>query len=197
MNLRDRFARLEPREQRLLSLFGLIFAGLVVLALPISLTVLVHSRHAENESLRAAAQSIDDSRADLERAKAEKNAVAERYAKPCPPLAAFLSGLAKEEGVEIPESQDRQAVPHGKRYTERSTKLALHKVGMYKLAKFLERIEQSGHPVSITGLDLHKRGAEPDSYDVDLIVSAFDRKASEEKSDKDKKPADEAPEPTP
>jgi general secretion pathway protein M len=187
MNIGERFARLEPREQRLLRVFGLVLAGLVVLGLPVSLTVLVHGKRAENDALRAAAQSIDDSRAELERAKQNKSALAERYAKPCPPLAAFLSGLAKEEGVEIPESQDRQAVPHGKRYTERSTKLALHKVGMYKLVKFMERIEQSGHPVSVTGLDIHKRGAEPDSYDVDMVVSAFDRKLADDKSDKTEK----------
>jgi general secretion pathway protein M len=201
VSLADRFARLEPREQRLLSIFGMCLVGMVVLGLPVSLTVMVHAKRGENDALRAAAQSIDDSRADLERVKGEKASLAERYAKPCPPLAAFLSGLAKEEGVEIPESQDRQAVPHGKRYTERSTKLALHKIGMYKLAKFMERIEQSGHPVSITGLDLHKRGADPDSYDVEIVVSAFDRKANDDKADKtdksdkgaDGQPAEQTP----
>jgi general secretion pathway protein M len=48
---------------------------------------------------------------------------------------------------------------------------------MLKLARFLERIEQSGHPVSITQLTIRKRGIEPDSYDVDMVVSAFERKA--------------------
>jgi general secretion pathway protein M len=43
--------------------------------------------------------------------------------------------------------------------------------------KFLERIEQSGYPVRITQINVRKRGSEPDSYDVDLVVSAFDRKA--------------------
>ena len=95
MSLADRFARLEPREQRLLSLFGLVLAGLVVLGLPVGLTLLVHTKSGENDALRAAAQSIDDSHADLERARLEKALVSERYAKPCPPLAAFLSGLAK------------------------------------------------------------------------------------------------------
>ena len=68
-----------------------------------------------------------------------------------------------EVQVEIPESQDRQAVPHGKRFTERSTKITLRKVGMLKLVKFLEKIEQSGHPVRITQIDVRKRGTEPDS----------------------------------
>jgi general secretion pathway protein M len=31
--------------------------------------------------------------------------------------------------------------------------------------------------VKITQINVRKRGSEPDSYDVDLVVSAFDRKA--------------------
>ena len=34
-------------------------------------------------------------------------------------MASFLAQIAREVQIEIPESQDRQAVPHGKRYTER------------------------------------------------------------------------------
>jgi general secretion pathway protein M len=79
--------------------------------------------------------------------------------------------------VEIPETQDRQAVPHGKRYEEKATKITLRKVGMLKVARLMERIEQSGHPVSISQLTIRKRGLEPDSYDVDMVVSAFERKA--------------------
>ena len=35
-------------------------------------------------------------------------------------------------------------------------------------------------PVKITQINVRKRGSEPDSYDVDLVVSAFDRKAAPE-----------------
>ncbi|HEV8247063.1 MAG TPA: hypothetical protein VGP93_14900, partial [Polyangiaceae bacterium] len=92
----------------------------------------------------------------------------------------FLAKLAGEAGLEIPESQDRQSVPHGKKFEERSTKITLRKVGMYKLVKFMEKIEQSGHPVRISALNIRKRGTEPDSYDVDMVVSAFDRKEIKE-----------------
>ncbi|HEX6764295.1 MAG TPA: hypothetical protein VF103_02430, partial [Polyangiaceae bacterium] len=113
----------------------------------------------------------------IELAKAQKGALEQRYKKPAPQLQAFLAKLASDVGVEIPESQDRQAVPHGKRFEERATKLTLRKVGLLKLVKFLEKIERSGHPVRVSQFDIRKRGSEPDSYDVDLVVSAFDRKA--------------------
>jgi general secretion pathway protein M len=148
-----------------------------VLLPPGLLFALVHSRKSEVEEIREAIQAIEDEREMVERAKAGKGALEQRYASPAPPLAAFLARLASEAGVEIPESQDRQAVPHGKRFEERSTKITLRKVGLLKLVKFLEKIEHSGHPVRLSQFDIRKRGSEPDSYDVDLVVSAYDRKA--------------------
>jgi hypothetical protein len=178
VNISDRFARLGSRDQRLLNVALLVVGVLVVVVLPIALTVLVHSRSNENRALADAADSISDSHEQIEKIKAEKAITMERYSKPAPPLAAFLAGLASEVGIEIPESQDRQAVPHGKRYTERSTKMSLHKVGMLKLSKFMERIEQSGNPITISVLNIRKRGPDPDMYDVDMTVSAFDRVAA-------------------
>jgi len=184
VNIRDRFARLVPRDQRVLNIAMLVVAALVVVVMPIILTVMVHSRRSENEALADAADNISDSLDQIEKAKLERAITVARYASPAPPLAAFLAGLASEVGIEIPESQDRQGVPHGKRYTERSTKMSLHKVGMLKLSKFMERIEQAGNPIRISSLNIRKRGPEPDMYDVDMTVSAFDRSATAEKPKK-------------
>lgn len=182
MNVRERLAQLDDRERKLLGVLIAVFGAGVVLALPLTIAAVVHAKSSDNEAIREAIEAINDNREAVEKAKAAKNAVLERYSKPAPPLAAFLAGLAAEVGVEIPESQDRQSIPHGKRYTERLTKIVLRKVGMLKLAKFMERIEQSGHPVSISQLNIRKRGSEPDSYDVEMVVSAYDRKAPEPKA---------------
>lgn len=180
VNLRERLQGLEERERRLLG-FALLVAGLgVVLAPPIALYAVLHSRRGEVEAVRAAISSIQDQAESIQRGKAEKEALAERYKKPAPQLQAFLATLAGDVGVEIPESQDRQLVPRGKRFDERSTKVTLRKIGMLKLVKFLEKIEQSGHPVKVSQIDIRKR-PDPDQYDVDLIVSAFDHKAPEGK----------------
>ena len=188
MNISDRFARFVPRDQRVLNIAMLVVGALVVVVMPIILTVMVHSRRSENEALADAANNISDSLDQIEKAKLEKAITVGRYASPAPPLAAFLAGLASEVGIEIPESQDRQGVPHGKRYTERSTKMSLHRVGMMKLAKFMERIEQAGNPIRISSLNIRKRGPEPDMYDVDMTVSAFDRSAAAEKPKKAAEP---------
>ena len=189
MNIADRIARLDPREQRLLNGGLLVLAVVIVLLVPITLTAIVHSRRTDNQALRDAAISIGDNVDEIQRAQVEKAATVERYSKPAPPLAPFLAGLASDGGIEIPESQDRQAIPHGKKYMERSTRFSLHKVGMLKLSKFLEKIEQSGNPITISSLNLTKRGPDPDQYDAEIVVSAFDRSAV---PDKPKKPAAEA-----
>lgn len=191
MNLRERLERLEPRERQLLTVLALVFAALVILGLPVATSALVSSRRSENADIRSTIGKIQAARTLIQRRKAEKAALDQKYSNPAPPLAGLLAKFASDVGVDIPESQDRAVVPHGKHYQQRSTKIVLHRVGMLKLVKFMEKIEQSGHPVSITGLDIRKRGAEPDSYDVEMVVSAYDRKAKVAKGKKNSQPGDQ------
>jgi len=186
VRLSERLSRLEPRERRLLGILAGVFGAMAFLAVPIGIAASVHSRSSENEALREAISNIDDARERVAKAQAAREAVTQRYASPAPPLASFLAQIARDVQIEIPESQDRQAVPHGKRYTERSTKIVLRKAGMLKLIKLMERIETSGHPVTLSALNIRKRGTEPDSFDVDMVVSAFDRKAPEPKKNEAK-----------
>ncbi len=178
MSLRERIDRLEPRERQLLGVLGVVFAVLILLLVPIGMSAMLSSQKSENEALRTAIDNIQKGRAVVRKRAAERDAVAARYASPAPPLAGFLSKLATETGIDIPESQDRAVIPHGKQYEERSTKIVLRKVGMLHLVKFMEKIEQSPHPVLISRLNIRKRGTEVDSYDVEMVVSAFDKKAA-------------------
>jgi general secretion pathway protein M len=181
MSLAERLARLEPRERRLLGIMGGVFGFMLFLAVPIAIAATVHSQASGNDALREALTGIEDARENVEKVKAARDLVTRRYASPAPPLASFLARIAGEVQLDIPESQDRQAVPHGKRYSERATKITLRKVGMLKLVRLMEKIETSGHPVAISSLNIRKRASEPDSFDVDMVVSAYDRKAPEPK----------------
>lgn len=177
MSLRERIERLEPRERQLLTVLGGIATVFVLLLVPIGVAALIGSKRSDVEALRDAINQIQESRDELKKRERERGAVLERYAQPAPPLAGLLEKFASQSQIEIPESQDRAPVPHGKRYEERSTKIVLRKVGMLNLVNFMEKIEQSGHPVTISRINIRKRGTEPDSFDVEMIVSAYDRKA--------------------
>jgi general secretion pathway protein M len=185
-NVRERLERLEDRERRLLGILVLVVVGLAVVLMPLGVAALLAAKQSENEELRTVIEEIQQSREALRKRAAERDRVQLRYSRPAPPLAGVLDSLAKESALEIPESQDRAAIPHGKRYEEKSTKIVLRRVGMLNLVKFMEKVEQTGHPVSLSTLNIRKRGTELDSYDVEMVVSAFERKTETSDTKKEK-----------
>jgi general secretion pathway protein M len=176
MTLRERFEKLEPRERRLLTILGSILGVAIFLSLPIYVVKTVSDKRTENEQLRALVDSIYEARASIGERKAKHDALLARYGKPAPALAGFIEEASRANSIAAAESQDRPEAPHGKRYTERMTVVKMHKVGMLPLAKMLEKIEQSGFAVVISKLNIKPRAGEADSYEVELGVSAFDRK---------------------
>lgn len=191
MTLSERFEKLEPRERRLLSaLLGLV-AALLVLAAPLWAWSSVRTAKAENDEIRDLVNDVYKARLSVGERRAKQDALLARYGKPAPALAGFLEEIAKTNGITIADSQDKPEVPHGKRYSERLTVVKLHKVGMLALVKMLERIEQSGHAIAITRLNIRPRAGEPDSYEVELGVSAYDRKPDPKDKEKEKGEAKE------
>jgi general secretion pathway protein M len=166
---------INPREKRLLGILAVVGAILALLAIPFALELMVDSRRTENEELRQALDDVQDARGKVRERQAKKDTITQRYGKRAPALAGFIEENARKQKIEVTDSVDRPDVPVGKRYTERATNVHLKKAGMYAIAKFLESIETSGYAVAISRLDVHKRSGEPDSYDVDLGVSAYDR----------------------
>ncbi|WP_437780287.1 type II secretion system protein GspM [Sorangium sp. So ce1097] len=176
MTLRERLDKLEPRERRLLTVLVGFLAVFLLLLVPIGLASVASSKRTENQEVRDLLHSIYEAAGKVSERKAQRDALLARYARPAPPLAGFIEDAAKQQGLTAAESQDRPDVPHGKKYTERVTVVKMHRIGMLGLAKMLERIESSGHPVAVTRLNIKPRAGEPDSYEVELGVSAFDRK---------------------
>lgn len=175
--IRARLDKLDARERRLLSILGGLFGVMVLLLVPLGIWSVLSKRRSENQEIRELIQAIHEAESQVSERRSRHDALVARYAKPAPALAGFIDAMAKDNGITAAESQDRPETPHGKRFTERSTVVKMHKVGMLALAKTLEKIEQSGHPVAVTKLNLKPRSGEPDSYEVELGVSAFDRKA--------------------
>lgn len=174
MTLAARLEQLEPRERRLLNLLVVVFAAAIVIALPIGVRSLFLAGSEHNERMREAIEGIRSQRSVISQREANVAVIESRYARPAPELAGFLEGLAKRQNLDIPESQDRPAVPHGKQYEERSNRIVLRRVGLLDFSRFLEGIAQSGHPVTVSELNVRKRA--PDAYDVTMVVNAFDRK---------------------
>ncbi|MCC6644863.1 MAG: type II secretion system protein M [Polyangiaceae bacterium] len=166
---------LSLRERRLVMGLGAVVVGLLFLLVPYGVSSMTRARRASNQELRDAISRVQSSKGTVQAKKQQREAIAARYAKKAPKLAGFIEQTAKEQKIEVPESQDKPEVPIGKRYVERATTVRLRRVAGLPLLKFLEKIEGSGYPVAITRLNLRRRSGDKDSYDVELGVSAYDR----------------------
>ncbi len=181
MSFGDRWAKLEPRERSLLTMLVGLFAAIVVVGVPLALWTTVSSMRDGNQEVQDTVDSILESREKLEKLRAEKDAQASRYARTAPAMAQFLEDAARTNQVELAETTTKPDIPHGKKYVERITVSKMRKTGLRGLSKTLERIARSGYPVSITRLGIKPRVGEPDSYDVELSVSAYEKKSEKKK----------------
>ncbi len=186
--LREWFDGLAERERRLIVVFGAVVGVFCLFIIPYLVSLTLDSRREEVGELRKAIAMVQNARDKVAGRQHKRDTIAARYANKAPPLAGFIESSAKSANLAVPESQDLSDLPHGKKFTERSTTIRLRKVGMLALTRMLEKIEGSGHPVVISKLHIRKRGGETDSYDVEMNVSAFDTVSS----GKDARPADSA-----
>jgi general secretion pathway protein M len=171
----DRYNRLSPRERRMASLLGVVVGALVFIGLPAALEAAVISRRSDVTELRAALDAVQAARGPIRERQSKKDSIAARYLKRAPVLAGFIEELARAQKLEVTDSVDRPEVPHGKKFSERSTTIHLKKSGLLPVSKFLESVEASGYPVTLSRLDMRKRAGEPDSYEVEVGISAYDR----------------------
>ncbi len=166
---------LNPRERRLVLVMLAVFAVLAIVGIPVGFESLVHAREAYNEEVYSAIHAVQGARGQVRDRQAKKDAIVTRYAKHAPALAGFLEQTARQQKLEVTDSVDRPDVPHGKRYVERASVVHLKKAGMYAISRFLESVEKSGYPIDVSRLNIRKRTGEPDSYDVEVGISAYDR----------------------
>jgi len=192
MSLNDKLDQLEPRERQLLLALGVFLAVGVLVLLPGLVWAQVANKREAVAELRDAIGEIQSSRAKIAEVTAARKSILDRYSRPAPPLSSFLAGLAKGSELDIPEIQDADVKAHGKKYEEHLTNITLRKVSMYNSVKFMESIALSPHPVSISRLIINKRGAEEDSFDMQMTVSAFERKLIAKKPSRSTGPDTEA-----
>jgi general secretion pathway protein M len=173
--VREWFDKLAPRERRMMGMLVIALSLFLLFLIPLGVSLALGSRRDANHSLREAIHSIKNAREDVQKRQAKREAIVARYANRAPALAGVMEKAARDNKLDLLETADRPEVPHGKRYNERTTVGRLRKTTMLQLAKMLEQIEQQRMPISVSRLNIRRRGGEHDSYDVELGVSAFDR----------------------
>ena len=173
--VREWFDKLAPRERRMMGLLMAVMTLFLLFLIPLGVSLALGSRREANRSLRDAIHSVKNARDEVQKRQAKRDAVVARYANRAPALNGLMEKAARDNKLDLLETTDRPDVPHGKRYNERTTVGRLRKTTMLQLAKMLEQLEQQRMPISVSRLNIRRRGGEHDSYDVELGVSAFDR----------------------
>ncbi len=175
MSIQDRIAALEPRERRLVGILALVFVVMVMLSIPLGVSALLSDETETHAQLTEAIERLETEGDAIREQKEAREALLARYESPAPALAGFLSKAASASTLAIPESKPESPIGHGKRYEERPTAISFRKVGLLELVRFMERVSGGGEPIGITKLNVRKRGPEPNSYDVQMTVSAYHR----------------------
>jgi hypothetical protein len=172
--LRTLFANLSPRERVLVSLVGVLAAGLLALALVFQLLAVGDRIDAR----RAAAEQQLDVMARLRREFDDVNirlrSVEERIQSgQHGNLRTTLESLAQRASVKV-ESMEPQASPTHDRYRETKVEVGLREVTLAQAVSYLHEIELTPQPLSVKALRIRTRQEKPEFLDVTFTVSSFE-----------------------
>jgi hypothetical protein len=125
--------------------------------------------------IREALSAINKNRDDYLEAKARAAAQEVRLGTEPPQLVADIEAAAREESVQIAESNERPAVAAGKRWLQHDVDIKIRGVDLQALTKFLKRVETGRRPIFCTRLSLKRRFSEADKLDAEVTAVAFER----------------------
>jgi hypothetical protein len=192
-----RFESLSLREQVLIYVMGGTFVLLVLVLGFILMNAKVSSIEDEVVDNDRILLELTTKGERLLAVQQEREKEEARFDRELPPLPGLLERLAGEAGIEIPESREMPDDPIGKKWVRKSVEVRLRRVGLKPFTDFMVKIKNENKriPLAITNVKVKKRAAEPDSYDVDITVSAYTKTSSGKKKkdkgdDKKKKKAD-------
>lgn len=168
---------LNRREQRNAIVAVSVIGATVFLSVPGALVYYTSALRDQSTELRDALEKVHAARLPIVERKHKRELIVARYREKAPALDSFLEERAREQKLELSDAVGRPEIAIGKRYIERTTVVHLKKAGMGAIARWLESIATSGKPLIVSRLNLRKRTGEPDAYDVEVGVAAFDRNA--------------------
>ena len=168
----DRMAARERRSIAVLAIAVVVVAVSLIIYLVLGR---ISDLEETNADVREALTAIAKNRDSYLEAKARAQAQETRLGTDPPQLVADIEAAAREETVQIAESNERPPTTVSKRWIEHDVALKIRGVDLQSLTKFLKRVETGPRPVFFTSLQLKKRFSEADKLDAELTAIAFER----------------------
>jgi len=167
--------RMAARERRSITVLAI---AVVVVALSLVIYLVlgrISDLEETNADVREALTAIAKNRDSYLEAKARAQAQEARLGTEPPQLVADIEAAAREETVQIAESNERPPTAVSKRWIEHDVDLKIRGVDLQSLTKFLKRVETGPRPVFFTTTLIKKRFSEADKLDAELTAIAFER----------------------
>ena len=176
--LRDKWERLSQRERTMVGALGVTFVLMVTLIVGFLITDGLSTLEEHNADMRQALRDLDTQRDNYLKLRAKSQQIEVRLGATPVQLGGYLESAAKEAGVAVAESTERQPVAVGKSFVERGVDLHLHAVTLEQLVKFMKAIETGRNLVVVTQLHVITRDDKHEQVDVDMTVSTYQRDTS-------------------
>lgn len=173
--LRDAFEGLSARERSLLALLGAVIVLLLFLVGAYTLYDRIDTLEERNLAMEKALSDIAKKRGPYLQARARQAQLDSRIGNSPLSLSGFLEGIAKEQSIEIRETNPRTPEPIGKKYIQQSVDLRLGRVKLEPLLKFMHRLETyPNNLVLVTQLSIRNRDDKHEEFEVDMTVSTYE-----------------------
>lgn len=173
--LRDAFEGLSARERSLLALLGAVIVLLLFLVGAYTLYDRIDTLEERNLAMEKALSDIAKKRGPYLQARARQAQLDSRIGNSPLQLSGFLEGIAKEQSIEIRETNPRTPEPIGKKYIQQSVDLRLGRVKLEPLLKFMHRLETyPNNLVLVTQLSIRNRDDKHEEFEVDMTVSTYE-----------------------
>ena len=167
--------RMAPRERRWVAALAIAVALMACLLGSYFVFGSISDLEEHNADIREALTAIEKHRDEYMDAKNRSVAQEARIGTDPPQLTADIEAAAREENVQIAETNERPATPVGKRYSQHDVDLKLRQVDLQALTKFLRRVEVGPRLIFFTRVSIKRRYSESDKLDVELTATAFER----------------------
>ena len=167
--------RMPVRERRSVTVLGI---AIIVVAVSLAIYLIfsnISDLEETNADVREALAAITKHRDSYLEAKARAQAQETRLGSDPPQLVADIEAAAREETVQIAESNERPPTPVSKRWIEHDVDLKIREVDLQSLSKFMKRVETGARPIFFTHVSLKRRFSEADKLDAELTAIGFER----------------------
>jgi Tfp pilus assembly protein PilN len=179
--------RMAPRERRWVAALAIAVLTVGTLLGTYFVFSSISNLEEGNADIREALTAIAKHRDEYLDARSRSAAQEARIGNDPPQLTADLEAAAREEQVQIDESNERPTTPVSHRYVQHDVDLKIRQVDLQSLTRFMRRVETGPRLIMFTHLSMKRRYSEADKLDVELTATAFERVREEKKKKSDGK----------